>query len=433
MNRNGARNMKVSKAPGVGMGPAENRTKPLIVFVIAFLMVLGNVLITSAQSARLLRTTGGTPPTDTCADITAYGGSPTNPDNRAAVVAALNASSGDGRCVSFPPGQFTFASNLRFVLPNGSASITLTGAGADVTRLYWPTGGGLTIDYVGAENSVHLRNMSLTTGSVGVGSAVVLNQTNSNVGAADNALSELFDITIRGADGYSQNDYWDRAVEINQVSNVNLVGLVISGPGGAAYSAKGIGVVLQGSTNNPAVVFNLTGATFNYLSKGIVYGQQVEGLTVSQSNFVGDDYGIYVPPNISGLDQLTVLGSQFNCATSGIYVGSSLSNTLFSANLFIVPNTGRGIYLEQAFLYGAMGNSFNIGSPAKGGIYPIGIEVGSTAGGGTITGNLFDNMVTAIILDRASTGANVQSNEYSNDSTMVKNLGTGNTVGGGTP
>jgi hypothetical protein len=42
-------------------------------------------------------------------------------------------------------------------------------------------------------------------------------------------------------------------------------------------------------------------------------------------------------------------------------------------------------------------------------------------------------MVTAIVLDRTSTAANVQSNEYSNDSTMVKNLGTGNTVGGGTP
>jgi hypothetical protein len=422
--------MKVSKAPRVGMGQAENRTKPIIIFVIAFLMVLADVPMTSAQATRLLLTASGT---GTCTDITAYGGSPANPDNRAALAAALNASSGGGGCVAFPPGQFTFASNFKFVLPNGSASITLTGTGADVTQLNWPTGGGLTIDYVGAQNSVHLRNMALTTGSAGAGSAVVLNQTNGNVGAADNALSELFDVTIRGADGYSQNDYWDRAVEINQVSNVNFVGLVISGPGGAAYSTRGIGVVLEGSTNNPAVVFNVTSATFNYLSKGIVYGQQVEGLSVSQSNFVGDDYGIYVPPNISGLDQLTVLGSQFNCATGGIYVGSGLSNTLFSANLFIVPNTGRGIHLQQAFLYSAMGNSFNIGSPAKGSIYPIGIEVGSTAGGGTITGNLFDNMVTAIILDRASTGANVQSNEYSNDSTMVKNLGTGNTVGGGTP
>jgi len=411
--------MKVSKGPGGWNGPEENRMKSIIVFLIAFLMVLGNIQMMLAQSP--------------CTAITAYGGSPKNPDNRAALAAALKASSGGGSCVYFPPGVFTFASNFTYVLPNGSASITLTGAGADVTQLYWPTGGGLTVDYVGTENSVHVRNMSLTTGSVGVGSAVVLSQTNGNAGVADNALSELFDVTIRGADGYSQNDYWGYGVEINQISNVNLAGLVISGPGGAAYSTKGVGVTLQGSTNNPAVVFNITGATFNYLSQGIVYGQQVEGLTVSQSNFVGDDFGIYVPPNASGLDQMTVLGSQFNCATAGIYVGSYLSNTLFSANLFIVPNTGRGVYLQQAYLYSAMGKSFNIGSPQKGASYPIGIEVGSTAGGGTITGNLFDNMVTAIILDPSSTGANVQSNEYSNDSTMVENQGTGNTVGGGTP
>jgi hypothetical protein len=421
--------MKIIKASEMGIGPAENRTKPMVAFVIACIIVLGNVQMTSAQTARLLPTASGT---GACTDIMAYGGSPANRDNGAALAAALKASSGDGRCVYFPPGRFTFVSNFKFMLPNGSASITLTGAGADVTQLYWPAGGGLTIDYVGAQNSVHLRNLSLTTGSVGVGTAVLLNQTNGDVGAADNALNELSGVTIRGADGYSQNDYWDRAVEIKQICDVNLVGLVISGPGGAAYSDKGIGVVLEGSTSNPAVVFNVTGATFDYLSKGIVYGQQVQGLTVSQSNFVGDDYGIYVPANISGLDQLTVVGSQFNCATAGIYVGSSLSNTLFSANLFIVPNTGRGIHLQQAYLYSAVGNSFNIGT-AQGKTYPIAIEVGSTAGGGTITGNLFDSMVTAILLDRTSSGANVQSNEYSNDLTTVNNLGTGNTVGGGTP
>ena len=131
--------MKVSKAPRVGMGQAENRTKPIIIFVIAFLMVLADVPMTSAQAARLLPTASGT---GTCTDITAYGGSPANPDNRAALAAALNASSGGGGCVAFPPGQFTFASNFKFVLPNGSASITLTGTGADVTQLNWPTGGG---------------------------------------------------------------------------------------------------------------------------------------------------------------------------------------------------------------------------------------------------------------------------------------------------
>ena len=404
--------------------------KSIIVSVIAFLMVLGNMQMMLAQSP--------------CTSITAYGGSPKNPDNRAALAAALKASSGGGKegqnaygpvpaCVYFPPGVFTFSSNVTYVLPNGSASITLIGAGADVTQLYWPAGGGLTVDYVGTQNSVHLRNLSLTTGSINVGSAVVLTQTNGNAGVAGNAISELFDVAIRGADGYSQNDYWAVGVQINQISNVNLVGLDIAGPGGAAYSSRGVGLSLQGSNNNPAVIFNVTDSTFTYLSQGIVYGQDVQGVTVSQSNFVGDDYGIYSPPNVGGQDQLSVLGSQFNCASAGIYVGSYLVNTLFSANLFIVPNTGRGIYLQYAFLYSMMGNSFNIGSPEQGATYPIGIEVGNTVAGGTITGNVFNDMATAIVLDASSTGANVQSNSYSVDSAMVENLGTGNTVGGGSP
>ena len=36
-------------------------------------------------------------------------------------------------------------------------------------------------------------------------------------------------------------------------------------------------------------------------------------------------------------------------------------------------------------------------------------------------------------LRRASTAGNVQSSEYQNDSTMVKNPGTGNTVDGASP
>jgi hypothetical protein len=333
--------LKIGKLPKLGIMAKNNRLHSVIVLALsiagAFLMVLSDLRIASAQAV------GWPPPireTSGCADITAYGGSTAIHDNRAALSAALKAAA-DGRgCVAFPPGQFTFAANFHFVLPNSSASITLTGAGADVTQLYWPAGGGLTIDFVGAENSVHLRNITLTTGSEGIGTALALTQTNNNVGVADNALSDLSGVTIRGSDGYSQNNYWSRAVAVDQISNINFMGLVVSGPGGQAYSTKGLGVVLEGSANNPAVVFNVTGATFNYLSRGIVYGEQVQGLTVSQSNFVGDDFGIFVPPNISGLDQLSVLGSQFNCATAGVYVGSSLSNTLFNANLFIVPSTG---------------------------------------------------------------------------------------------
>jgi hypothetical protein len=376
----------------------------------------------------------GAAPAQSCPSIETYGGSTGRADNAPALVAALAASSGEGHCVSFPPGRFTFAAAVTFRLPDGSASATLRGAGADVTELSWPAGGGLTVEFVGQDNSVHVRDLSLTTGTAGAGRALVLRQSADLGGSpADNALSDVSAVTIRGADGYAVTDYWETGVVIVGVSNVDLTGLVVTGPGGEAYASHGQGVVLEGSAGDPLVVVNIAGATFNYLLKGLVYGNQVEGVTVSQSNFTGDDYGIFVPPGLSGLDQLAVTASQFNCARAGVYVGSHTSNTLFSSNLFIVPNTGTGVLLELAYLYSAVGNAFNSGSASMTQSHPVGIDIGPTAGGGTVTGNLFDNMAAAVVLEKGSTGGNVQSNEYSNDPVTVRNLGSGNHVGGGSP
>jgi hypothetical protein len=375
-----------------------------------------------------------TAPVKSCPSIETYGGSTGSADNGPALVAALTTSSGDGHCVSFPPGRFTFASAVTFRLPEGSASATLSGSGADVTDLYWPNGGGLTFEFVGQDNSVHVRDLSLTTGTAGAGRALVLQQSAKLGGnPADSALSDVSTVSIRGADGYAVTDYWETGVAIVGVSNVNMTGLVVTGPGGEAYASHGQGVVLESIADEPLVVFNIAGASFNYLLKGLTYGNEVEGVTISQSNFTGDDYGIFVPGGLHGLDQLAVTSSQFNCALAGVYVGSYTSDTLFSSNLFIVPNTGTGILLERAYLYSAVGNAFNSGSASMTSSHPVGIEIGPTSGGGTITGNLFDNMAAAVVLEKGSTGANVQSNEYSNDPVKVRNLGSGNQVGGGSP
>jgi hypothetical protein len=369
-----------------------------------------------------------------CPSIEAYGGKTGSADNGPALVAALSAGSGDGHCVSFPPGRFTFASAVTFRLPDGRASATLNGAGADVTELYWPNGGGLTFEFAGQDNSVHVRDVSLATGTAGAGRALVLQQSAKLGGnPADSALSDVSGVSIRGADGYAVTDYWETGVAIAGVSNVNMTGLVVTGPGGEAYASHGQGVVLEGSTDDPAVVFNVAGATFNYLLKGLIYGNEVQGVTISRSNFTGDSYGIFVPDGVHGLDQLAVTSSQFNCALAGVYVGSYTSDTLFSSNLFIVPNTGTGILLNQAYLYSAVGNAFNSGSASMTSSHPVGIEIGATVGGGTITANLFDNMAAAVVLEKNSTGGNVQSNEYSNDPVTVMNLGSGNRVGGGSP
>ncbi len=387
-----------------------------------------------AASLVASHTAAAGPKVAACPSIDAYGGSTRSPDNSAALLAALAASPGASQCASIPPGRFSFAGPVAIRLRQGAASATLTGAGADVTELYWPTGGGLAFNFADPDNSVHIRNLSLTTATAGQGTGLVLDMAAGQGGSpADNATSDISGVTLRGTDGYAVTDYWDTGVALLGVSNVNLTGLNVTGPGGAGYSSRGQGLVIAGTAGTPPVVFNVSGASFDYLQAGIVYGNYVQGLTVAQSNFTGDTYGIFVPPNRQNLDQLAVSDSQFNCALAGVYVGSYLSNTLFTANLFIVPNTGIGIALPAAYLYSAVGNAFNDGSPTNTRMRPIGIEVGASSGGGTITGNLFNSMTTAILLDAQSTGANVQSNDYSGNTTAVKDEGHGNRVGGGSP
>jgi hypothetical protein len=172
--------------------------------------VLGVALFTTGAAAQTAQfgpnpwapvpsVSSGAAPTQSCPSIERYGGSTGRADNGPALLSALTATSGEGRCVSFPPGRFTFTSPITFRLPNDAASATLIGAGADVTELDWPNGGGLTFELVGQNNSVHVRNLSLTTGTVGAGRALVLQQA-ADLGGnpADNALSDVSGVSIRG-------------------------------------------------------------------------------------------------------------------------------------------------------------------------------------------------------------------------------------------
>lgn len=364
-----------------------------------------------------------------CADLEAYGGSPTLSDNSSALTAALAASPGPSKCVYIPPGTFKFSANYAYTLPNNSSSIMLKGAGADVTQLVWANGDGLTFNYLSQTNSVHIREMSILTGANGTGSGITLNETASSIpNPANSAVSDIINVSLHGVDGYAASNYWANGIYIYGVSNVNFSGVSVTGHSQAATS--GYGIYVQGSASLPPVVFNVTNSYFQWLVTGIVYGNYVQGMSVAQTQFTGDAYGIWTPSNLSGLDQLVVTGSQFNCTNEGVYEQTSVPNSMFDNNLFIVPNTGVGVMLNQSYLFSFLGNSFNING-SKGATYPVGIVINSSAGGGVITGNVFDNMVSGVILQSGATGTNVQSNRYSNTSNNVVNNGSGNTVGGG--
>lgn len=411
--------------------------------IIALFLAL--VVCTTAHAQNFtvntLRVTGNTsmtyPPviTGVCQNILSYGGAGDGVTANDTALASLLAAEPTGKkCVYFPPGKFKFASPVTYTMVNSIESLTITGAGADQTELTWGATNGLTINYIGSFNTVHIRDLTVSTSGIGAGTAIYLHQNATNLpNPALTALSDITNVTIRGADGYVQTDYWATGVNVYGVSNINFVGMQVWGPScggcGSGFTTVGMGVNVSGTSTLFPVVFNFSGCYFGWIGSGIQYGAYVQGMTVTQTNFIGGSYGIVVPSGLiaTTLDQLAVSNSQFNVGNAGIYEQTYVANSQFNGNLFLVASNSQGISLAQSCMYSITGNSFNLYSATN----LNGIVIAGSACGGVISGNTFSQMTTAVFLQSTSTGANVQSNFYLSNGTNVVNSGTGNTVGGG--
>ncbi|PRE20291.1 hypothetical protein C6P78_03595 [Burkholderia multivorans] len=337
----------------------------------------------------------------------------------------------------FPPGTYAFSSQFVYSLSSATASITIEGAGPDVSILKWAAGGGLQVNYNGASNSARVRNLSIVTGATGTGNGLVLSQTATSIAnPANSAVSEITNVAIRGADGYAQTNYWGTGIYIYGVSNVNIVSSSVTGQG-AGYTTVGTGITIIGTSAAQGVQYNIIGSVIQYVGTGLIYGNYIQGVSVAQTNFTGDNYGIVVQTPAQGQDQLTITGSQFNCKTTGIFDQIGIAGLSIYGNYIIVPyttgNTATGIQLASVF--GASITSNVIQRIGSSNTNTNGVIVqGPGSVSGVITGNVLANLFTGIWLTSASSNINVQSNAYTgNTNSNVLNQGTGNTVGGGSP
>lgn len=372
--------------------------------------------------------------TNTYPSIMSYGGDNTGVKDNVAAFAAVVAACTPGQvCVFFPPGTYRFNTQVTYEMPyEMPASLTILGAGADVTNLIWPEGSGIEVTFVSQYNSVHIRDLSLLTSAAGAGAALYLNQTASVSNPANSAPSDITNVTCRGSGGYGNLDYWGSGVTVYGVSNVTFQGLNVVGSGGSGWSTVGTGVILEGSPSViAAVAFNFANCTLNYVGTGIQYESNVQGVAVISCNFTGNSNGIVALSGSINLDQLSVSASQFNCSLYGILTQVAISNTsLAGGNLFIVPGGGVAVFLQAANIFAIVGNSIN----SAGGSGPQnGFVIGPNGSNGVITGNSIDSMNgSGIWLQPGSSAVNVQSNCYSDNGVAnVTNQGTGNTVGGG--
>jgi hypothetical protein len=416
--------------------------KKLLALPLAFCLSTVNAQNLQVQNLTVTGTaTLATPPVTTgnCSNILAYGGAANGTtDNSTAFANAASASSAAQACVYFPPGTYYFSASAAYAITTSPGSITLRGAGADVTVLTFGNSStsGILVNYKDKFSSAHVRDMTIAAGSASASRGIDLEQLATSVasGQGQFALSDITNVTFRGSDGYSATNYWATGVNIGGVSNINFVNDVFLGPEGAGH---GYGISLQGAPNNASilpVVYNIIGCNFEQLSIGLFYGGVAQGVSVSSSNFTSNTWGIYAHGSSStALDQLSVTGSQFNNSGFSIDAETELQAVSITNNFFLVQNNTAAINLNLTDNFTISGNNFMPATQPA--INQNAIQINSYAGGaGSITGNTFDGVDAGIILNAGAKYVNVQSNAYSPSvGTRVSDLGSNNTVSGGSP
>lgn len=398
-----------------------------------------------------------------------------------AVSAAFSALPSTGGALCFPPGKFVLGSQIAYTLSSTIGSISLRGSGIDSTILYFPnanTGLAFTLAYPG--DSVHIRDMSITTGVANGGTAVSVTQQRPG---GSYSVNDFTNVTFRGDDGGGATDYWTTAL-----SFVGLCGISVENATFLGNSANtgGTGVALLGNTSPAAgwtnkyeIVVNINDSGFYSVATGLQYGAYVQGVTVNASNFTNGTNGISMPSSAgsggSVPAQLSVVNSQFNLLGGDQIVLNAVTNPVnLSNNLFFVPNGHNGVNVGGSENVTITGNSFVPDTATDGtGIVANGAAVSivgnifndlntcvSLTSGGSlfsisgnifqacsvdgvlvastevmISGNTFNGNGIGIDIPSTSNFVNIQSNFYGNNSTNhVPSSSTGNVVvGGGSP
>ncbi|MDN7511938.1 hypothetical protein QZL91_20940 [Burkholderia multivorans] len=355
-----------------------------------------------------------------CPSILDNGGDNTGTNDNTTAFATTAALGPSGQaCVYFPPGTYAFSSTATYTMPTNTASISVLGAGQDVTKLVWAAGGGMQINFITDANSVHIRDLTFATGTTNTGNAIYLNQTAANTSYSTNTIpSDISYVTVRGNDGYQQTDYWANAVNVFGISNINFVSDTFIG----ASAEHGVGILLAGDANRVPVQFNIIGSIFSGLQYGLYYGAYTQGVSVTASNFTNDGEGIHATG--VGLDQLTVTASQFNAASVGINLTSALLQTMIYGNLFLLQTSSNGIYLNPSSSTTISANTF---APNPGATSTTGITFNSyNALSSIVTGNQFSQITTGINLASGSRQVTATANAYNSVTSPIVDAGTGN-------
>lgn len=360
-----------------------------------------------------------------CPNIMNYGGNNGgSTPNDTAFAALIAANISDQQCVYFPAGHFKFTNAAAWTAPTTTASIVIKGDGSGQPQLIFPTAkDGIHLNLISTANAFHISGLTLRT--QGVGTSVGINITNSGTTMTEGVVNSISDVSFQGDDCQACTDYWVTNIKLHNALNVAVFNNHIVG---APASGLGTGVAIDASGTPVSVVFNINGNEFDYTATGVSIGDNVQGVTMMQNNFVGTVNGISVPAGLTyGHDDELVIGpgNQFNGSSAGISILSPFRHTIIQGNYFVVNGVVNGIFLDQYAMTLIMGNHF-INTGGAGG---HGIFVNNYANDDMkIIGNDTQFFADGISLQSGSQHVSAFMNNGVGNTVDVLNLGTGNNV-----
>jgi hypothetical protein len=423
-NNSASTGIPVFNAGSVSMGTTTGTGSIILSNSPAFSGIPTAPTQTNGVNNTSVATTAYTANAQICPSIMDHGGDRTGAsDNTAAFFLTVAANPTGQVCVAFPPGKFRFNSALSYTNPAAPSSIMIKGAGQDVTTLFFANStSGINIVSNAPGSSVHVRDMTITTGQAAGGNAgIALTQTSS---LNQFSMSDIYNVTLRGDDnvGTGGSHYWSFGILINGQDSVNVESVTVYGNG-----SSGVGLQCQGNGVQYAIYNNISKSVFNGLGTGVIYSSYCQGMTITQTNFQNDSIGFQVPSGAAGvLAQLQISDSQFATTSDAINIQTNVGGTMIHDNDIFVHTGHSGIFIANTIGGTIHGNTINTDGSGSAGA--SGIVIGSGGQTFVITGNQIGGVANCIQYQAGSSFNQNLGNALACTTAVVDN-GTSNTKG----
>jgi hypothetical protein len=290
-----------------------------------------------------------------------------------------------GGSISLDSGVYLFNSEVRFSYPQRGFSLSFLGKGQKVSTLYFPNSNGITLYLSRPDQSFHFNGLSFACGcdrgnnnwcqtqdSCDIeqrGKYIGLSLSNPGWAEGNFDQNDIQNCTFQGIEGGQSCNYWNTAIWIIGICNINYYNLLIYGPGWDVQPNTyfGNGIIINGpdnSKNNPStyvysIVHNFQMCSIYNLANGLIINDFVQGVTLNQCNIANGGIAIYSPANTIGvLSELAITNSYFYCFLDQIRILNTVDQIMITNNNFFVVENNSGINLTNCVLFNIASNQF---------------------------------------------------------------------------